>query len=71
MDKFCEASSTTEDAETHPCAARNGLGERDFLHFSRETPHSKCQYMEDGHKSARRPKASFVLHSVSRVCGLL
>ena len=29
---------TAEHSETHPCAARKGLGNRGFTHFSRKSP---------------------------------
>ena len=41
-----------------------------FTLFSRKSPHSEFQYMEDGHMPARCPKVSFVLLSVSRERGL-
>jgi len=56
---------------------RNAFGgtemaeKRGFTHLSRKSPHSKYQYMEDGRMSARCPKGSFELLSVSRECGLL
>ena len=61
---------TTEYSETHPCAARKGLRNRGLTHFSRTLPHSKHREIEDRRMSAKCPKVSFVLLSVSRERGL-
>jgi len=69
--EFLVEIQTTESTETHPYAARKGLGKRGFTPFSRNSPISKHQQMEDGRVvSARCSKVFFALPSVSRERGL-
>ena len=54
----------------NPARKVNRAENQRFTQFSRKSPHSKNQYMEDGRMAARCPKASFALFSVFRERGL-